>query len=164
MDGVGGGQAVIVDSGDGGKNVRPADLNLIVEGMMLDSWSLTVPKTWSPAVTTPLLVIQVCLVSACIFQDAAGLGEAFPGFTMAFGAHARGDDDIFGLVAAGVALKLKNRLTRYDRAIGAVSQKFSVRGETFHADRHITLPVINTSVAVPFATSYKGTKGVPFVR
>ena len=65
-------------------------------------------------------------MAAGVFEDAAGAGEAFPGFAVAFGADAGCNDDILGLEAAGMALELEDRWAGEDRTIRAVGQKFSL--------------------------------------
>src|SRR5437762_10899623 len=66
------------------------------------------------------------LVAVGVLQDAAGAGEAFEGFAMAFGANLGGADNILGLIPAATALKLKNGHAADGSGEGVVSHKLSL--------------------------------------
>jgi hypothetical protein len=82
---------------------------------------------------------RTALMQNCIFEDAAGSGEAFPSLRVALGAGAGNRHHIVRLKSAGAALKpehlsiLGMRLSM----IRIVSREMSFCSESIHTDRHL---------------------------
>jgi hypothetical protein len=78
-------------------------------------------------------------IALCVFENAAGFGEAFPGLPVALGAEPRRKDGILGLKAAMIALQAENRHPAGNLSKWIVGRELAFRSEMVHADAHAKL-------------------------